>query len=90
MNKQDLIDVIAKDAGITKKQSGIAAETVFRSIEKALRRGDHVTLVGFGTFSVRRRAARKARNPQTGQVIHVKAKKVPVFRPGARLKKAVG
>lgn len=89
MNKQDLIDVVARDCDITKKQAGEAIDSVFWNITKALKRGERAAFVGFGSFSVRRRAPRKARNPQTGEIIRVKAKKVPYFSPGAELKKAV-
>lgn len=89
MNKQDLIDVVARDCDMTKKQAGEAIDSVFWNVTKALKKGERAAFVGFGSFSVRRRAARKARNPQTGEIIKVKAKKVPYFSPGAELKKAV-
>jgi DNA-binding protein HU-beta len=89
MTKTELADRIAKGAGITKR----AAETVLHSftlgIRDALKKGQKVILVGFGTFAVARRAARTGRNPQTGQVLKIKAARVPRFRPGKALKDAV-
>jgi DNA-binding protein HU-beta len=85
MNKGDLIDAIAKGAGITKAQSQEALETVTKSITGALKKGDKVTLVGFGTFSVTKRAARVGRNPQTGKEIKIAAKKVAKFKAGKEL-----
>lgn len=85
MNKGDLIDAIAKGASITKAQSQEALETVTKSITNALKKGDKVTLVGFGTFSVTKRAARLGRNPQTGKEIKIAAKKVAKFKAGKEL-----
>jgi DNA-binding protein HU-beta len=85
MNKGDLIDAIAKGASITKAQSQEALETVTKSITNALKKGDKVTLVGFGTFSVTKRAARIGRNPQTGKEIKIAAKKVAKFKAGKEL-----
>jgi len=82
MNKAELIDKVAKDAGITKGQANDALDAVTSSIVAALKKGDRVTLVGFGTFSVSERAARNGRNPQTGAVIKIKARKVPKFKAG--------
>jgi DNA-binding protein HU-beta len=89
MTKKELIDKVAKEAKITKSAAGKALDGVIGGITGALRKGDKVTLVGFGTFTTARRAARKVRNPQTGEAMRVAAKKVPKFRPGAELKKAV-
>ena len=89
MNKKDLIDAVAKKAGISKKAANDAIDTLITTITKSLKKGEKVTFVGFGTFTVRKRAARKARNPRTQQIIKVPAKKVPVFRPGSELRKAV-
>jgi DNA-binding protein HU-beta len=89
MNKAQVVSKMAKDAGITKKQAAKAVDSMLASISKALKKGERVGFVGFGSFSVRKRAARKARNPRTGQVIQVRAKKVPVFRPGDKLRKSV-
>lgn len=82
MNKAELIDQLAKDADITKTQANAAIDSFTTSVIKALKKGDRVTLVGFGTFSVAERAARSGRNPKTGEVIKIKAKKVPKFKAG--------
>lgn len=82
MNKAELIDQIAKDAGITKVQAGEALEAFTSAVVSTLKKGDKVTLVGFGTFSVAQRAARNGRNPQTGEVIKIKASKTPKFKAG--------
>ena len=89
MNKQDLVNGVARDADISKKLASESIDAVFANITKALKRGERAAFVGFGSFSVRKRAPRKARNPQTGEIIRVKAKRVPYFSPGADLKKAV-
>jgi DNA-binding protein HU-beta len=89
MNKGDLIDKIAKDAKITKGQAGDALDAVLTGVEGTLAKGGKVTLVGFGTFSVAKRAARTGRNPRTGKEIKIKAKKVAKFKPGADLAKKV-
>jgi DNA-binding protein HU-beta len=88
MNKGDLITKLAKVAG-TKKEADAALNTILETITKALKKGDKVTLIGFGTFSVTKRAARKGRNPQTGKEIKIAASKVPKFTPGKGLKTAV-
>ena len=85
MNKQDLIDSMAKAAGVTKVQSQAALDAFMGSTQSALKKGDKVILVGFGTFSVTKRAARKGRNPQTGKEISIPAKKVVKFKAGAGL-----
>ncbi len=89
MNKAELIDAIAKDAGLTKADAKRALESFVGTTTKALKKGDRVALVGFGSFSVSKRAARKGRNPQTGSEIKIAAKKVVKFKPGADLQKAV-
>ena len=89
MNKQELIDNVASAADITKADAGRALDAVLNSITGALQDGDSVVLVGFGTFSVRDRAARTGRNPQTGQEIQIAAAKVPGFKAGKALKDAV-
>jgi DNA-binding protein HU-beta len=89
MNKAELITKIAEDAGITKVQAGTALETFMESVAKTLKRGDKLTLVGFGTFSVSKRAARKGRNPQTGATIKIKAKKVAKFKASKELSSKV-
>ena len=88
MNKGDLIRELAKVTG-TKKEAEAAVDTIFGVIAKALKKGNKVTLIGFGTFSVTKRAARKGRNPQTGKEMKIAAKKVPKFTPGKGLKAAV-
>ncbi|MCD6012508.1 MAG: family DNA-binding protein [Flavipsychrobacter sp.] len=82
MNKAELIDKIAKDAGVTKVQANDALDSFTNAVVATLKKGDRVTLVGFGTFSVSERAARNGRNPQTGAVIKIKARKVPKFKAG--------
>jgi nucleoid DNA-binding protein len=88
MNKGDLVKEVAKVV-CTKKEAQAAVDCVFSTITKALKKKDAVTLIGFGTFKVAQRNARKGRNPQTGQEMTIKAKKVPRFVPGKTLKDAV-
>jgi DNA-binding protein HU-beta len=85
MNKAELIDKIAADAEISKKEANAALDSFTEAIAKTLKKGDKVTLVGFGTFSVSKRAARTGRNPQTGATIKIKAKKVAKFKAGKEL-----
>lgn len=85
MNKAELIAKIAEDAGITKTQANLTVDAFVDAVTKTLKKGDKVTLVGFGTFSVSKRAARNGRNPQTGAVIKIKAKKVAKFKAGKQL-----
>lgn len=85
MNKGDLIDQMAADAGISKVQATDALNSALTSIRKALKKDDKVTLVGFGTFSITKRAARTGRNPQTGETIKIKAKKIVKFKAGKDL-----
>jgi DNA-binding protein HU-beta len=82
MNKAELIDKISKDAGLTKVQANDALDSFTSTVVTTLKKGDRVTLVGFGTFSVSERSARNGRNPQTGAVIKIKARKVPKFKAG--------
>lgn len=89
MTKAEIIERIAADAAVTKTAATKALDSVLGSITGALKKGDKVTLVGFGTFDVSKRAARKGRNPQTGEAIKIAAKKVPKFSAGAKLKDAV-
>ena len=89
MTKEELVAKAAQDAGITKIQAATALKSILGSIEKALSKGDKVSLVGFGTFSVSRRAAREGRNPATGQAIKIPAANVPKFKAGKKLKSAV-
>ncbi len=89
MNKTDLIGKIAGAARITRSQASIAVETFIDSVTGSLKKGNRVTLVGFGTFAVSQRKARAGRNPQTGAEIKIAARKVAKFTPGIELKKAV-
>jgi DNA-binding protein HU-beta len=85
MNKAELIAKIADDAGVTKTQANTALDSFVEAVTKTLKGGGKVTLVGFGTFSVSKRAARNGRNPQTGEVIKIKARKVARFKAGKEL-----
>ncbi len=89
MNKSELIDSIADKADLSKADAGRALDAAVDSIVGALKKGDSVGVVGFGTFSVGHRAARMGRNPQTGQAIHINASNVPKFKAGKALKDAV-
>jgi DNA-binding protein HU-beta len=89
MNKSDFVNAVADSAELSKADAGRAVDAVVEVIKKALKKGDTVTLVGFGTFSVRKRAARQGRNPQTGATIKIKASKSPAFKAGKALKDAV-
>lgn len=89
MLKKDLIDRVASDAGLTKKQAGAALDSVLEAISGALKKGDSVLLTGFGKFEVRTRAARTGINPKTLEKIKLPATKVPAFKPGKALKSAV-
>ena len=89
MNKSDLIDAMAADAGVTKAAAKKALESFLGNVEKSLKKGNRVSLVGFGSWSVSRRAAREGRNPQTGKTIKIAAKNVVKFKAGADLQKAV-
>lgn len=89
MNKSDLVDAVASATDSSKSQAQGAVDAVLDSITGALKKGDKVSLTGFGTFEVRDRAARTARNPQTGETIQVKASKAPAFKAGKSLKDAV-
>ncbi|MCW8853732.1 MAG: HU family DNA-binding protein [Gammaproteobacteria bacterium] len=89
MNKSELVDAIAENSGLSKADSGKALDAVIKSVGDALKNNDQVTIVGFGTFLVRQRAARTGRNPQTGAEIQIKAANVPAFKPGKALKDTV-
>lgn len=89
MNKAELIDAVADAADISKAAAARAVDAMTDSIAASLRKGDAVTLVGFGTFTIRKRAARSGRNPRTGETISIKASNVPGFKPGKALKDAV-
>ncbi|MDP3333682.1 MAG: HU family DNA-binding protein [Methylococcaceae bacterium] len=89
MNKSDLITAIAEHANLTKADAGRSLEGIIKSIETALKAGDSVALVGFGSFEVKERAERKGRNPQTGEEITIAAARLPSFKAGKSLKDAV-
>ena len=89
MNKAQLVEAVSKVV-CTKKEAQDAVDTVFDSIARALKKGEPVTLVGFGSFHVRMRKARSGRNPQTGEVLRIPAKRVPAFRPGKKLRGTIG
>jgi len=88
MNKGDLINEVAK-VTCSKKEAGLAVDATLAAIQKALKKGNTVTLIGFGTFRISKRKARTGRNPQTGKALKIAAKKVPVFKAGKGLKGAV-
>ena len=89
MNKAELIDAVAEAADISKAAATRSVDTVLDSISGSLKKGDSVTLVGFGTFSVRARNARTGRNPRTGEALNIPASNMPVFKAGKALKDAV-
>jgi DNA-binding protein HU-beta len=89
MNKAELIDAVAKGAKMSKKDAAAAVDAMVKAVTNTLKKGDKVTLVGFGTWEVRKRKARKGVNPRTGEAIKIKATKVVSFKPGAAMKQAV-
>lgn len=89
MNKTELVDAVAKTADLSKASAAKAVDAVLESVTDTLAKGDKVTLIGFGTFEVRERSARTARNPRTGDPIEIAATKVPAFKAGKKLKDAV-
>lgn len=89
MNKGDLIEVVADKAGLSKADAGRAVDALIEAITKSLKKGKPVSLVGFGTFAVKKRAARTGRNPRTGETIQISASNVPGFKAGKGLKDAV-
>lgn len=90
MNKGHIVEAVATYADIPKARAEKAIDGTLKTILLGLRRGERVVLSGFGSFSVTRRKARRARNPRTGELIHIEARKVPRFSPGSRLKAALG
>ncbi|MEZ2441705.1 HU family DNA-binding protein [Chitinophaga sp. RCC_12] len=90
MNKADLLERISRDAGISKPQALIVVNSLIKSINSTLGKGEKVTLVGFGTFSISKRAARTGQNPQTGKIIKIGAKKVAKFKAGKQLQSKIG
>jgi DNA-binding protein HU-beta len=89
MNKTELVERVAESTGKTKKESNAVVDTVLSIISDALSSGEKVSLIGFGNFEVRERAARTGRNPQTGEEIQIEASRVPAFKPGKQLKELV-
>lgn len=89
MNKSELIDAVAEHSGLTKADTTKALNGFIETVSSAMKRGDDVVLVGFGTFSVKERAARTGRNPKTGEELKIAASKVPSFKAGKSLKDAV-
>ncbi|MBN2690943.1 MAG: HU family DNA-binding protein [Thiomonas sp.] len=89
MNKAELIEHIANNAELNKAQAGRALDALVDAVRRTLKKGDSVSLIGFGTFAVTKRAARTGRNPRTGAPIKIKAAKIPKFRPGKGLKDAI-
>ena len=89
MNKTELVNAVATQAELTKKDATAAVDALFETISKTLAKEEKIQLIGFGTFEVRERSARKGRNPQTGEEIDIAASKVPAFKPGKELKEAV-
>ncbi len=89
MNKTELINAVAEASDLSKKDATKAVDAVFDTILNTLKKGEKVQLIGFGNFEVRERAARKGRNPQTGEEIEIPASRVPAFKPGKALKEAV-
>lgn len=89
MNKADVVAFIADEAELSKADAGRALDALIEAVKKALKKGDSVSLVGFGTFAVRKRAARTGRNPRTGATIKIKASKNPAFKAGKALKDAI-
>ncbi len=89
MTKAELIEKMAKDADVSKAAAGKALDSFIEGVKKSLKKGDKVTIVGFGTFSVSKRAARKGRNPRTGETIKIKASKAPKFTSGKAFKDAI-
>jgi DNA-binding protein HU-beta len=89
MNKSELIDAVASAADLTKASAGRAVDATVAAITAALKSGDTVTLIGFGTFKVSKRAAREGRNPRTGATLKIAARKAPAFKAGKALKEAV-
>ena len=89
MNKSELINAISGESGLSKADAGRALDATISSVSSALKSGDSVSLIGFGTFSVKARAARAGRNPQTGETIQIKASNIPSFKAGKSLKASV-
>ena len=89
MKKVELVEAVAKETGLTKADSARAVDATFAAITEALKKGDKVPLVGFGTFAVSKRIAREGRNPRTGETVKIAARKAVTFKPGTALKESV-
>jgi DNA-binding protein HU-beta len=89
MNKTELVNAVATQAELTKKDATAAVDALFETTSNTLAKEEKIQLIGFGTFEVRERAARTGRNPQTGEEIQIQASKIPAFKPGKELKEAV-
>ena len=89
MKKVELVEAVATNAGLTKADAGRAIDATFDAITEVLKKGDKITLVGFGTFQTSKREARTGRNPQTGETMEIPARNAVVFKAGAQLKKTV-
>lgn len=89
MNKSEFVDAVADEAELSKADAGRAVDAMIEAVKKALKKGDTISLVGFGTFQVRKRAARQGRNPRTGETINIGASNIPSFKAGKALKDAV-
>ncbi len=89
MNKTELVDAVSKEADLTKADAARAVDAVIQAVTDALKRGEQVSILGFGTFLIRERAARTGRNPRTQETLEIPASKVPAFKPGKALKDAV-
>ena len=89
MKKVELVEAVAKETGLTKADSARAVDATFAAITEALKKGDKVPLVGFGTFAVSKRKAREGRNPRTGETVKIAARKAVTFKPGTALKESV-
>ncbi len=89
MNKTDLVKAVSAQTELTQKDAAKAVDAIFETISSTLAQNEKIQLIGFGTFEVRERAARKGRNPQTGEEIDIAASKVPAFKPGKELKEAI-
>jgi DNA-binding protein HU-beta len=89
MNKTDLINQVSEKANLAKKDAGRVVDALFESIIEALAAGEKVQIAGFGSFEIRERAARKGRNPQTGEEIEIAASRIPAFKPGKALKDSI-
>jgi DNA-binding protein HU-beta len=89
LTKQDLIDIVAEKAGLTKKETGAVLDIILSTVTETMKRGEKVSLVGFGTFEAKTRKARQGRNPATGEIIEIEARTVPSFKAGRALKDAL-